>query len=509
MRDEPGPSFGRRLGEISGLAAAYVATGKLALLLAIPPGFAAAIWPPSGIALSALLLLGSRAWPGVLLGSFLVNVSTTLDRPSLAVAAAIGAGAAAQALLGASLVRRFLGTPLELLRGQEISTFLLLGGPASCVVSASVGVATLTFRNVIQVRELPFNWFTWWVGDVIGVAVVAPLVLIAFGTPREVWRRRAVPVALPLAVLLVLTSVLFGFVRRWERSQVAAQFLVRVDALDAALDGAVRQSVETLHALENFRASAPRFDRKAFQSFAERALLECRSLQAVSWNPRVSDADRDAFERDGQCRITQRDAKERLVPAPRRDEYVPVRYIEPHAENASIVGFDVSSSIIRFEAMKRAGDTGRPTATRRFRLMQDGDESLGVLVFLPAYADADARRNPTGYFVGVVRLDRFFAYLQRDPDIDVQIHTAAGPGDGEQLLWGRSSAANTPAEIRDERLRNYWGSSWRIDYRATPAYVAAAQSWRPWGVLAGGLGAAGLIGAFLLAATGRAILASR
>src|SRR6185503_1907139 len=284
MSDAP-VSPGRRLAEILGLAAAYVGTGKLALLLAIPPGYATAIWPPAGIALSALLLLGPRAWPGILLGSFLVNVSTTF---SPAAAAAIAGGAAAQALAGAALVRRFVGTPLVLLRGRDIAMFLLLGG-ASCVVGATVGVATLYVRNVLQVRELPFNWWTWWVGDVIGVAVLAPL---------------------------VLTTVLFVLVRRWERSQIAAQFAVRAEAIDAAIDRSVRESVEVLHSLENFRASSPQFDRSTFQSFAERALQRNSSLRALSWNPRVTDAEREAFESDGPCRITERDAKERLVPAP-------------------------------------------------------------------------------------------------------------------------------------------------------------------------------------------------
>jgi CHASE1-domain containing sensor protein len=526
----PKASLGRRLGEILGLAAAYVGTGKLALLLAIPPGFATAIWPPAGIALAALLLLGSRAWPGVLLGSFLVNVSTTFDRasmgPSLAVAAAIAVGASAQALLGASLVRRFLGTPLELLRGRDISTFLVLGGPASCAVSATVGVATLYVRNVIQIREIPFNWWTWWVGDVIGVAVVAPLVLVAFGTPREVWRRRTVSVALPLGILLVLTTALFGFVRLWERSRVAAHFNVRADALVATIEGRVRESIEVLHSLESFRASSPQFDCKTFQSFAERALSRSPSLRALSWNPRVADAERDAFERggpegsDGPCRITERNAKESLVPAPRRSEYVPVRYIEPYKENASVVGFDVSSSIVRFEAMQRAGDTGKPTATRRLRLMQDGDESPGVLVFLPAYAKAvdatasedERRRNLIGYFVGAVRLDAFFAFLEgetRVQGIDVQIHSGAGQGREEQLLWRTSRASDTPAEIRHATTRTYWGRACRVDCSATPEYVAATQSWRPWSVLAGGLSAAGLLGAFLLATTGRAVLIER
>jgi len=496
---DPDPSFGRRLGEILGVATAYFGTGKLALLLAIPPGFATAIWPPSGIALAALLLLGPRAWPGVLLGSFLVNGLTT----SPLVAAAIAVGASVQAGVGAALVRRFVGASLELLRGRDIATFLLLGGPASCIVSPTVGAATLYFRHVIQIRELPFTWFTWWVGDVIGVAVMAPLVLIAFGTPREIWRRRALPVALPLGILLVLTTVLFVAVRRWERSRVATQFNIRAEAIDAAIARNVRESTEVLQSLETFRVSSPRFDRQAFQSFAERALQRCPALRAVSWNPRVTDDERDDFER-GDGRITERDAKERLVSAPRRSEYVPVRYIEPYPENASVVGFDVSSSIIRFEAMKRARDNRTAAATRRFQLIQDVDESFGVLVFLPSYVEASA--TPMGYFVGVVRLDSFFAFLDENrkvQGIDVRIHTASGQGGEDQLLWPASSARKAAAEIQQENVRTYWGVPWRIQYSATPEYVAATQSWKAWGVLAGGLGAAGLLGAVLLAVTGR------
>jgi len=59
--------------QIVGVAAAYFVTGKLGTFLAIPPGYATAIWPPSGIALAGILIYGYRAWPGILLGSFLVN----------------------------------------------------------------------------------------------------------------------------------------------------------------------------------------------------------------------------------------------------------------------------------------------------------------------------------------------------------------------------------------------------------------------------------------------------
>src|SRR6185436_8864766 len=158
MNPDPAPSVVRRGAEILAVAAAYFATGKLALLLAIPPGYATAIWPPAGIALAALLLLGSRSAPGVFVGSFLVNLSTS---PSPALAAAIGVGASAEALAGAWLIRRFLGEPLELLRGRDIAGFLLLGG-ASCVIGATVGVGTLYLSGSVKAGEIPFSAWTWW-----------------------------------------------------------------------------------------------------------------------------------------------------------------------------------------------------------------------------------------------------------------------------------------------------------------------------------------------------------
>ena len=90
---------------VSGIAAAYWATGRLALLLAIPPGYATAIWPPAGIAFAAILVCGARVWPGIVLGSFLVNVWTAFDTTtvvslltSIALPTSIGMGIALQAL---------------------------------------------------------------------------------------------------------------------------------------------------------------------------------------------------------------------------------------------------------------------------------------------------------------------------------------------------------------------------------------------------------------------------
>ena len=99
------------------LAALYFAVAKLSLLLAIPPGYATAVWPPSGLAVAAILLAGNRMWPGIWLGAALANLTV---QASAVAAVLIGTGNALEALVGAALIQRFIGVaaPLRKRRGR-------------------------------------------------------------------------------------------------------------------------------------------------------------------------------------------------------------------------------------------------------------------------------------------------------------------------------------------------------------------------------------------------------
>src|SRR6188474_3645021 len=88
------------------LTLVYFIAGKFGLLLASLQASASPVWPPAGIALAALLLLGHRAWPAIFIGAFLVNVTTA---GNVATSFAIGTGNTLEALVGAWLVNRFAG----------------------------------------------------------------------------------------------------------------------------------------------------------------------------------------------------------------------------------------------------------------------------------------------------------------------------------------------------------------------------------------------------------------
>ncbi len=245
MKPQSSPQWALRLAEILGLAGAYFVLGRLGLLLSIPPGYATAAWLPSGIALAGVLCFGYRVWPGVFVGSFLVNVWTSFEPSSiqslvrsLAVPGGIALGAALQALLGAFLIHRWVGYPTSLDREWDVVKLLALGA-ASCLVNATIGPTTLAIAGLVALATYFSNWWTWWVGDSIGVLIATPLALILFGQPRESWRRRALSVGVPLVITFSLVVVLFTLANRsgqnWQAGTVLAGGLVFTSLLGAFL----------------------------------------------------------------------------------------------------------------------------------------------------------------------------------------------------------------------------------------------------------------------------------
>ena len=132
------------------LAMAYFLTGNLGLLLAIPPGFATAVWPASGIALGWILLYGWRLLPGVVCGSFAVNLVVTMNASGLGlfdvgwtVSGLIALGAAAQAWLGAALIRRYVDLSPGFEDPNVVIKTLALGGLVATLLNACWSVSVL------------------------------------------------------------------------------------------------------------------------------------------------------------------------------------------------------------------------------------------------------------------------------------------------------------------------------------------------------------------------------
>lgn len=193
---------------IAGLAAAYFVAAKIGLSLAFLNENATAVWPPSGIALTAVVLLGYRVWPGIFLGAFLANWS--IDG-SVATSISIAFGNTLEALLGAFFLYRFAGGLRFLDRPKNLFSFVVLTGMLSTAVSATIGVASLLSGGLASPESYKLVWLTWWLGDMISNFTVAPLLMIWFGRPLPALKpRRLFEAALLLLSVFLVGQAVFG-----------------------------------------------------------------------------------------------------------------------------------------------------------------------------------------------------------------------------------------------------------------------------------------------------------
>jgi integral membrane sensor domain MASE1 len=160
---------------IVALAAIYYGAAKLGLSLAFTTPSVTAIWPPAGIALAAVLLLGYRMWPGIALGAFLANAWT--DVP-LYTTLGITAGNTLEALAGAYLLTRLADFRTTLERLRDVLSFFALGAVASTMVSATIGTCSLLIGDEISGSEFGLTWRTWWLGDMGGDLVIGTALLV-------------------------------------------------------------------------------------------------------------------------------------------------------------------------------------------------------------------------------------------------------------------------------------------------------------------------------------------
>jgi PAS domain S-box-containing protein len=518
------------------MAAAYYVVGRLGLLLAIPPGYATAVWPASGIALAGTLLFGYRVWPGILLGSFLINLRTSLDTTSTAsilnttaLAASIGIGASLQAIAGAFLIRRFTQYPTALVEARDIIKFLLLGGPVSCLVNATWGVTSLLLGDVIQPVDYLFHWWTWWVGDAIGVITFTPLILIWVAKPAVFSQGRQISPALCLAFALVV--IFFIYTNAWEQDRIKLEFKRRTDQLAQQLQKNFDNYIDILHSVENLYASSVPINRQQFKSFVSRWFSRHPGIRAVSWSPRILDSERANYEQaareDGlsNFQITEQSPQKRqLVGAARRAEYIPVYYSESVRGTGRALGFDAASDLTRREALNRARDTGKPTATDPLRLIQDSERQGGFVVFLPVYKPGrpqnsleERRLNLQGYVSGAFRINEMINAALKGAnmeDIEIRLYDARG-GEKKRLLYEHRSKERgsehlpveategiQPAPLQAVVPFQIAGRNWIFQFASTKEYLIAQRGWQAWSVLAGGLFFTGLLGGFLLVLTG-------
>ncbi len=160
---------------VAALAAVYYGAARIGLSYASIGHSISLVWPPTGVALAALVALGYRFWPGVAVGAFFANAMTPISLPA---AAGIAVGNTLEALVAAYLIQRAAGARPRLDDMRTVRALVLAAAPLGSLVSATSGVATLWVAGELPLRTVGSALAVWWTGDVLGALVVAPVLLV-------------------------------------------------------------------------------------------------------------------------------------------------------------------------------------------------------------------------------------------------------------------------------------------------------------------------------------------
>jgi PAS domain S-box-containing protein len=518
-------------------AVAYYLTGRLGLALAVPPGYATAIWPPAGLALAAVILGGRRAWLGVFLGSFLVNLQGHIEGATLAellrsatlasaVASAIALGAVAQAVLGARLILRLNAYPAVSPTPLSMAKFYLAGGFLACLVNSTSATSILVATGQVVLSSAPHNWLVWWSGDVLGIVAITPvLVSFALAPQGQKWRRVLPAAAASLVVFIVTVAIVLADERAIDRSR-RADFA----ALSRELAGQIGATVDLgQHAVEGLAGAFAAFQFPTlgkFNALADRLAAFGLGIQALEWIPRVREAERAAAESDysaqwnRQFSIFERvDGKPQPVSS--RPDYYPVAYVTPLKGNEGALGYDLSSNPTRNEALKEAARVGRPVATAGVRLVQNS--AMGILLFAPVYEN-DASPAPNiprgeikGFALGVFSVpdlvnvalrsegEREFNFRLID-ETDPRSPTTLAASGSDPLTPNEPAGASlfsAPEPLRATVSVHVANRVWAFHIAPEPAFFEKRADNSPYSLLIGGLVIMALTSGFFLVVTDR------
>lgn len=335
---------------------------------------------------------------------------------------------------------------------------------------------------------------------------VSPLRFLMSNPPDEVTPVKApalVALAAGVVLSVLVTAALWHSREKTRRDEVQRIAQDRVDVIR----GQVLRSMEALHGVAALFAAKPDISRTEFAKFVGGSLDRQPELQALAWDPRVTDDERAAWEEKARTEgfpgfvFTEEISEGHRVPAGRREIYYPVYYLESLRKNAPAFGFDVGSEPRRRMALLRARDTGEPTATAPIRLAQEPASQQGFIVFQPVYHGPEAtveerRVSLIGFATAVFRIgDLIELTLGRRSGNPVAL-TVLDQEDGSRLY--RQDGLRTESAPSWETFLDVAGRKWTLKFEPTPAFPRSNSDLLPWGALAAGLAVTGLTVAYLL-----------
>ncbi|WP_337190129.1 CHASE domain-containing protein [Alteraurantiacibacter aestuarii] len=501
---EPLTTRQKMLG-IAAMALAYGLAGWLGLLLAVPPGYATFIWPASGMAIAGLIIFGRNLWPGIWLGSFAVNLangspmtSGTIEWIAVVNAGVIAAGSSVQALFATTALRRLLGQPINIKGARDVATLIVVGGPLSCLIAATVGTAILWFNGAVPTAMVWSNWLTWWCGDMAGVLLIVPIALFAaWREPKLIWRGTPIT-PLTRSMTIGLFCLMGATLTAWivTSEVVYERNLATFNAMAADSEEALSHRLQSYRqSLDGGAAIIDASDQISRQDWIDYidiiGIEELPGINGIGFIQPMANGDEENFVRRGMADGLP---PFQVHPASDRPTRFIIKYIEPIEGNLAALGLDISFEVNRRDAAEQSRDSGEARITRRITLVQDDAQTPGFLLLRPVYTRglpletaADRQHALRGWVYAPFIASRFLSGLTSSQaeqfTIDVYDGTSIDPD--HQIFAGSLPDTNPAFTIR--KTIPVMGQNWTLVWKSTPQFEHSSINNEPPLVLVGGI----------------------
>lgn len=391
------------------LALSYTLSGQFLYSLATQTQVVS-VWLPSGIALVGCYLWWWRFVPALFVASMAFNLiehsSFTHFFSIVTIEVAVMAfGACLQAMLGAALLRYWLGNPLKLKSDLRALSFIFIVGILVNLISPNIGIFALSqFNPDYGFSNYWHNVTLWWLGDSLGVLLATPflLSLLNFKNIDEQKRKAnflVMTTACLLFIFVTLTAILFSSNNLNNANQLAKKEL---KVVENSLYRQLNNNLVNIQTLANFIQTTPNLDRQSFKTFTSQLMKNEPSIKALSWNPLITQDQTSEFE-EQLSNIYLRKMKVKGSPLLKTDPLVVVKLITPELENKNAIGFNVYSNEKRKSVLANAKLNHEPKATPIIQLVQSTHPEPGYLLFVPVYTlnTNTQKRELLGYATGV------------------------------------------------------------------------------------------------------------
>ena len=499
-------------------AAAYFTMGWAALHLVIPPGYLAPLFVPSGLALALTLVFGQRALAGIAIGAALTFAYAPLEGHLAELRSTlvwlVPLASCLQALYGAALIKHFIGKHNALFTPSTVLRFMLICGPITCLLGATVVIGYLSLSNQLQGEALVFSWLNWWVADIAGVMTFAPVTLSFIAQPKREWRQRRMGIGFPVIGSILLWSFAVVQISHWESDRIKTNFSQNTESFSRQLMATLDRHLNELRELQEYISTQDNPTQEQLSSHVVNWLRDYPGVTSAGWAAWIAQHERSEFEARMQdalnnpgFHITQRDDARNIRLASDAEYYTPIVLAHPRASSARMIGLNPLGYAPTAAAIQQALKTGTPQASRTIELVQDGLLNPSVVLFAPVRTQ-DQTQAIRGLVFATLDINavmqRVVANQTGEPVTACLVDTTggirnrmSGPMNCDEHKWADTLT------IRAETFE-FAGRTYLLLLRANDASATTQQSWTAWLLLAASVLSISVLTGFLLISTGRA-----